>query len=327
MTQASIILLSKNAAHYLPETLPAIFGQETDLKFEVIAIDSGSSDGTLDLLRDYDVQLIEIPAESFCHGGTRNFGAQQASGTSEFLVYLTQDATPQDRHWLNNLILPMQEDQRVAATFSRHIPRQGTSVSASRQMVQQSQTGGSKRLVKEFPASEQEYEQKKFFYIYFSNTSSAIRKRVWQEIPFDEVNFAEDALWADKVLRKGYKIVFEPASRVLHTHDYSIKEQFRQNVDHAYAMDQLFAPPFYRSKSYWKDNLLKIPQQVSRDLRFLRSPAYTFENNKIRNTWMILRSPFWHLATNAGAFLGAHLDQIPPYLRKFLSHQEKVKKQ
>jgi rhamnosyltransferase len=61
------------------------------------------------------------------------------------------------------------------------------------------------------PASSEEFKSNKFWYIYFSNTSSAIRRETWEQIPFDRVDFAEDAVWAEKVLLAGYTLIFEPA--------------------------------------------------------------------------------------------------------------------
>ena len=119
----SIVVLTKNAEPYLSETLEAIFSQETDFSFEVLVIDSGSKDRSLEILKDYSVRLIEIPPESFNHGDTRNLGARQADPGSRYIVYLSQDALPQNEAWLQNLIIPMEADHQVAGVFSRHIPR------------------------------------------------------------------------------------------------------------------------------------------------------------------------------------------------------------
>src|SRR5690606_35698650 len=96
------------------------------------------------------------------------------------------------------------------------------------------------RIVKEMPEARSVYERDRLYYAYFSDTSSAIRRSVWEAHPFPRTDFGEDAAWADRVLIAGFRIVFEPASRVIHSHDYPLLEQFRQNVDHSAGMRQLF---------------------------------------------------------------------------------------
>ena len=80
----SIIILTKNEAEYIGSTLDTVFGQDIDKRFEVIIIDSGSKDSTLDIARRYPVKISEIPAQDFGHGRTRNQGAGMAKGEIVF---------------------------------------------------------------------------------------------------------------------------------------------------------------------------------------------------------------------------------------------------
>ena len=102
MIRSSILLLTKNGASDLEQLLPSLFAQEGASQVEVIAVDSGSTDRTLDLLREYRVRIVEIPAEEFHHARTRNFAAGLARG--EILVFLSQDAVPASASWLSSLI-------------------------------------------------------------------------------------------------------------------------------------------------------------------------------------------------------------------------------
>ena len=92
MTTASIIILAKNEEENIGPCLEAVFSQKTGFDFEVIVVDSGSTDGTLDIVRSTPARLFEIPPGDFDHGGTRQYGAKQARG--EYIVTLVADATP-----------------------------------------------------------------------------------------------------------------------------------------------------------------------------------------------------------------------------------------
>jgi len=320
----TIVLLVKNGFPYLSGVLDAIFSQDTNSRLEVLAIDSGSTDGSLEVLGRYPVRVIQILPQDFNHGETRNLAAREADPTSEYIAYLSQDALPADENWLRDLIQPLEDDPIVAGTFSRHIPRPEASPSLVRQLTTMWQTGGTERLVKAMPDDPEVYERDKFFYIYFSNTSSAIRREVWEKIPFRRLDFAEDADWADRVLQAGHKLVYEPSSIVLHSHDYRIIEQFRQNVDHTEAMMALFDPPHFRRPRRLFLQLASIPREVLRDWRFMRaSPLYAGAGLCRRAGW-ILRSPLWHAASVLGSWTGAYLDRLPGAWRKNLGRQRRI---
>lgn len=324
--RALIALLVKNAEPYLDQLLERIFSQDFDGQFQVAAIDSGSMDRTLEILERSGVRTLTIAPEEFNHGETRNMAARLAGEDVQYVVYLSQDAVPADEHWLSNLLWPMLEDPEVAGVFSRHIPREGASPSLVRQLTTRWQTGGTRRLVKELPGSLQEYEENKLFYVYFSNTSSAIRRKVLLAIPFAQVPFAEDAEWADRVLRAGYKLVFEPASRVIHSHDYGTIEQFRQNVDHTSAMVHLFALDHMRSPWIWLRSLASVPLEVWWDFRFMRRSPFHRDASIGRKIYWLLRSPLWHTASVLGGLTGANIEKVPEALRIHFLRQERLRR-
>lgn len=326
MPLVSIVILTKNAAAFLPETLPAIFSQEVDFEYEVLAVDSGSRDGSLELLSQYPVRVIQIPPESFNHGETRNLGARSADSESQYVVFLSHDALPANPRWLQSLVNPLVIDSTVAGAFSRHIPRPGANAAVVRQLVQLTQSGGSERLVKQMPVTEAEFEANKFNLVFFSNTSSVLRKSAWEKYPFPKADFAEDALWAEQVLRAGHKIVFEPESVIKHSHNYSLVEQFRQNVDHAYAMNQSFHPPFYRDTIVWLKLFAGLPLQVWQDCIFVMSNSYFKQVLLYKRIVTCLASPAWHFATMSGSWFGAHLENIPSWLKGIVSRQERIKR-
>src|SRR5205085_11602096 len=94
----SIVVPTRNGAGTLPALLDAIALQRVDVPYEVIAVDSSSTDGTPELLRARVNRLITIPAAAFNHGLTRNLGVEQAQG--DLVVLMVQDALPHTDSWL-----------------------------------------------------------------------------------------------------------------------------------------------------------------------------------------------------------------------------------
>jgi rhamnosyltransferase len=317
--QVSIILLTRNGGRYFKEVLEAILGQKAAYAYEVILIDSGSTDGTWEIATSFPIRTHRIDPEDFNHGETRNLGARMASPASGYLVYLTQDATPLE-NWLDNLLQPLRSDHQVAGAFSRHVPRPTCAPSMARLMCTEwQQSGTDERIVKRID-DPREYERNRAYYAYFSNTSSAIRRSVWTAHPFQPLGFAEDTEWADRVLRAGYTLVYEPSSRVLHSHDYSLWQQFAQNVDHARAMKEILVPPEPANARPGRV-LRRLGEQTLKDWRYISAMAA----GPARKARWALHAPLWQLATEAGIQAGSRTGKLPAWLLHRLSRQANVR--
>src|SRR5947208_6995386 len=119
--RVSVVLPTRNGAATLPAVLDALSRQRVDFPFEIVAVDSESSDGTPELLRPRIDRLISIAARSFDHGLTRNLGVENVRG--ELVVLLVQDAVPESDEWLAALTEPLLADATLAGTFARQRPR------------------------------------------------------------------------------------------------------------------------------------------------------------------------------------------------------------
>ena len=213
--QVTIIIPAKNEERNLRRCLRAVADQETKAKVEVVLIDSGSTDRTPDIAREFEfVRLHCIPAEEFAHGKTRNLGATMAEG--EILVFLNADAIPTDSHWLEPLIAPFREDSAVAGTYSRHVPRDACHLYMKRDLAQSMPEATMERI-----------GDRPLDFTQFSTVSGAMPKSVWRQFPFDDrIAIAEDQDWAKRVLDAGYKIVYASGSVVRHSHNYSNRELY-----------------------------------------------------------------------------------------------------
>ena len=310
----SMIILTKNGGTTLEEVLRNVFAQEIEETFEVIAIDSGSIDNTKETLAKFPVRVEEIPPATFNHGGTRNLGARLAKG--EYLVYLTQDATPLNRKWLERLVYPLKADPLVAGAFSSQRPRGNCHLMEKRQILQTELVSGDAMRVNS-AIGNPDYGQNRYSFIWFSNTSSCIRKEVWNAFPFRELEFAEDQDWARRVLEAGFKTVYMPDSIVIHSHHYRPIKNFRRHFEHARAMKEIFGKEEFPR---FKNILSATRDSVKADFRFFQSE----EGNK----WGFLRwffpSLFWYLSAFSGLWLGTHLEKIPLKLRERFSLQPSI---
>jgi rhamnosyltransferase len=104
--EATVFIPTFNGEKYLDRLLHAVEAQEYPGNFEILIIDSGSSDATLDIIGTHPaVKLVEIPGSEFGHGKTRNLAAKLSRGT--YIAYLSHDAIPTDSHWLTNITAPL----------------------------------------------------------------------------------------------------------------------------------------------------------------------------------------------------------------------------
>jgi len=226
----SVLLPVKNGARNVPELLSRILAQRCDARVEIVAVDSGSVDGTIEILRQYKAHIIEVPPESFNYGRTRNLAAGHASG--DVFVFVTSQALPADDLWLANLIAPLDQDEQIAGVYSRVLPRGDADILTARHYLR---SGWPARSVRQFRSASDDHSlspEELYRFIEFTNVSAAIRPSIFGEIPFPEISFLEDRLWAKQVLRAGYKIQYEPSSVILHSHNYTYEELLCRHFDH-----------------------------------------------------------------------------------------------
>jgi len=212
--QASIVIRAKNEARDIGDTLKAIFSQVGVPSFEVIVIDSGSTDRTVEIARQYPVKLIEIPPESFTYGYALNLGIRNASG--EICMALSAHSLPADEHWLANMLEPF-ADPVVGGVYGRHLPR----ANATRFELFGMWLSG--------VMSDQPRRQTQD--MMFSNANGAFRRALALENPFDEfIPGAEDLAWADWILRNGWVVCYQPTAAVYHSHGESLFRLLRRMV-------------------------------------------------------------------------------------------------
>jgi glycosyltransferase involved in cell wall biosynthesis len=222
MIETSILIPTKNGAHDIGVCLEAIFSQKGVGPLEVLVVDSGSTDATVEITRRYPVRLEQIPPETFHHARTRNYAAGLAKG--EVLVFLSQDAIPASDRWLAAFARDL-KDPSIGAVYGRQLPK---AESGLERRLAFAAMYGEGRIVK-MPMDGVGLGHK---YYHFSNANSAIRKKVWEVTRFPEdLKVFEDVGIAKRILDSGWSIVYEPEAAVYHSHDFPLDILLRRYFD------------------------------------------------------------------------------------------------
>ncbi len=220
----SVIIRCYNERENIGKLLHGIREQSID-DVEIILVDSGSTDGTLAVAKEFGVDGIEyIAPEKFSFGRSLNYGCDAASG--EFCVVASAHVYPRRDDWLESLLLPFWEDEsgELALVYGKQRGNAVTSFS-EKQIFRQW-----------FP----DHDICRQSHPFCNNANAAIRRDLWEEFPYDEeLTGLEDVDWAKRIQEAGYAISYAADAEVIHVHDESPQEVYRRYRREAFAHKQI----------------------------------------------------------------------------------------
>jgi O-antigen biosynthesis protein len=298
VSRVTAVVPVKDGERYLAELLAALRREGVD---ELLVIDSGSTDRSLEIARAAGVEPVEIAPQEFGHGRTRNLGAERATG--ELLWFLTQDATPAPGS-LDAFRAAFALDERVGAAYGPHLPREDTSPMIARELTDffggfEAAGGG---------AAVQRAGDPTFL----SNVNACYRRACWEEIRFRDVPYSEDQAFGRDVLNAGWLKVYAPEAAVLHAHDYGPLEFMRRYFDE------------YRGLRVTEGHVERFhPLEVARwvgattaaDVRWMAERGMP-ASERVRWT---ARATVHHGGRRIFSALGSRAERIPAPLRRQLS--------
>lgn len=215
----SIVLRSFNEAWALRETLPALAAQHYR-DWELIVFDSGSTDGSVELIRAARPRhFVQLLPHEYRPGRVLNQG-MVLSAPHPRVIFLNADATPQGLDWLGPLVEAL-DDTRVAAVFGRQIPRPDCAAAFAHDYER---CFGQNRESADWDH-------------FFSMVSSGLRRDVWAQRGFREtMQYSEDDEYTRWCRTAGYRIAYCAESVVMHSHNYTPRQAYKRSFGEAWAL-------------------------------------------------------------------------------------------
>lgn len=212
--KVAVIVRAKDEMPYARFAMDMLH-QQNGPQFDLFAVDSGSTDGTLEVLKEYHANLSCIDPDTYVPGKVLNEAI--AKTRHDVIVLLNADAIPQSDTWLKKLITPILTNQ-ADAVFSRQVARPEA------------------HFIVTYDYSRA--YQGKIAPDFFSAVACAFKRDLWENHPFRETDYAEDAHWAKTCLNDGARIKLVAESVVEHSHNYSTEELFRKRFRQALTFNE-----------------------------------------------------------------------------------------
>jgi len=259
--KASVLIPTYNGGELFRQVLRTILAQRAPWPFEVIVIDSGSNDGTGEFAAENKgIIFRSIPKSEFHHGRTRNLGVQMASG--EYVSIVTQDALPLDEFWLYNMITVMDKYPRAAGAFGRHVAYADAAPFIKRDIAKHFASFDTHPLAvskytkfKNWVDRDVGWRQ---MLHYYSDNNSCLRKSVWNTIPYPNIEYGEDQVWAARIIEAGYEKLYVAQAAVYHSHNYTPEELFEVSRQRARFFKRYFGYDSAPTKALLDAEIVKL---------------------------------------------------------------------
>lgn len=269
--RCSIIIRAYNEAEHIGRLLHGLMQQDYP-DFEIILVDSGSTDDTTFIAEAYGAKVVHINNEEFSFGRALNVGCRNATG--ELLVFVSAHVYPLYRSWLARLVAPF-SDPRVLLSYGK---QRGNHIN--------------------------KFSEHQIFAKWFSETSicpqpthfcnnanCAVRRTAWENQPYDEVlTGLEDLAWAKEVQRRGGFIAYVAEAPIIHVHDETydrIRNRYRREAIAMRTIQPGMRFGFLDMIFFILSNVLSDCIAAVRERRLLRDfgSILLFRFNQFYGTW------------------------------------------
>jgi glycosyltransferase involved in cell wall biosynthesis len=210
----SVVIRSYNEAAHIGKLMMGIHHQ-TLKPLEIIVVDSGSTDKTVEIAAHFGARIVKIENADFTFGRALNRGCEAARG--DILVFASAHVYPEGRRWLENLVAPF-TNPKIALSYGKQ--RGGDTNKYSEQRI----------FCKWFPRVSAEPQKSHFC----NNANCAVRRDVWLKHRYDEtLTGLEDLDWAKRVSALGWQLAYRADAGIIHIHDESwagVRNRYRREA-------------------------------------------------------------------------------------------------
>ncbi|HFI0141761.1 TPA: glycosyltransferase family 2 protein [Streptococcus suis] len=277
---------------HLEETLTALYNQKTDFEWNVLIIDSGSSDNSVKIIRKFhdkynNLTLKEIDKSEYSHGGTRQLAAEISDG--EYMVYLSQDAVPYNQNWLTEMLKPFEISEKIVAVLARQKPRDycfpamkyDINAVFNEQGIEDAVTVWTRTISEQIGT----YTKESF---YSDVCSAAPRLFLVNEIGYKPVKYSEDYEYGKDIIDAGYYKAYNGRAIVEHSNDVFLKDYKKRIFDETYNVRLNSGAPESRM-SLWYVTRQSLKATLKDFPKILKDKDYSF---KKKLYWSVVNSLF-----------------------------------
>ena len=241
----SIVIPTYNAGVEFETLLKTVSEQKMLNRIEIVIVDSGSTDKTVEIAKKYDANVVQIPNEEFSHSYARNLGAQHATG--DILLFMTQDTLPSSKKWVRKMIEPIVYENIGAVSCREECPDETElyyKVSSHIHnkfmgIATENKIGSIEHCTDDITLRQNAG---------LNDIACAIRKTVFMEFGH-RFNYAEDLDLGIRLLKKGYQIKFLSDNPVIHGHNRPAEYYLKRSIVETIALDKIFGNHVDNNKS------------------------------------------------------------------------------
>lgn len=296
----TVFIPTFNGDKYLAECIEAVLAQKMPkgYRLEFLVTDSGSTDQSLSIINKYKdyLQPTQIPNSEFGHGKTRQSAAQVASG--EYILFLSQDATPKHDRWIINMLEPFFISDKVGCVFGRQHARPDAAATIKREVNGVfGSIGAADAVVLHRDMSLVDGVETNPTNTFFSDVNSAVRRELLVgDVPFQDLKYAEDQALAHDMQKHGYLKAYAPLGEVWHSNEYTVHEYYKRKFDEYIGLQESLKTTF---KPSLRSLILGWIRPTIADYKFIRRDAdYTLKSKLL---WFV-RAPFYNVAMQRGKY-------------------------
>lgn len=270
----SVLMRSKDSEDIIGRALASLFAQE-DVAFDLLVVDSGSTDRTLEIVNRYPAEIVRIRAEDYVPGPVLNMAIASCQG--DIVVFQNSDVVLDNPSALRSLVDAF-VDAQVQAAFGRQVPRRDADTWVRRDYEVAFPEKG--------PAPP---------WLTLSLPFAAMRRSIWQTRPFYDAAWgSEDTEWGTWARHSGHVVRYVPEAVAVHSHNYTLRQLYGRRFIEGEADAFIFGSG---------DSLRALGSRVARST--LRDAAYHLRKRRLAELPIVpVRRSVYHWAYFRGRMHG-----------------------